>query len=100
MTVGSMHKVSAGRRFARVGFTLVELLVVIAILGILVGLLAWGVNAARISILKSAQAFEVQSVAAAVEAYRNTGTILPMVALGPSWKPTCEKPFPISLPVS
>ena len=47
-----------------------ELLVVMAILGILAGLLAWGVNAARVSILKRAQAFEVQSIASAVEAYR------------------------------
>jgi len=48
----------------------VELLVVMAILGILAGLLAWGVNAARVAILKRAQAFEVQSIASAVEAYR------------------------------
>jgi type II secretory pathway pseudopilin PulG len=48
----------------------VELLVVMAILGILAGLLAWGVNAARVSILKRAQALEVQSIASAVEAYR------------------------------
>ena len=41
-----------------------------AILGILAGLLAWGVNAARVSILKRAQAFELQSIASAVEAYR------------------------------
>ena len=47
-----------------------ELLVVMAILGILAGLLAWGVNAARVAILKRAQAFEVQSIASAVEAYR------------------------------
>jgi type II secretory pathway pseudopilin PulG len=48
----------------------VELLVVMAILGILAGLLAWGVNAARVAILKRAQAFEVQSIASAVEAYK------------------------------
>jgi type II secretory pathway pseudopilin PulG len=48
----------------------VELLIVMAILGILAGLLAWGVNAARVAILKRAQAFEVQSIASAVEAYR------------------------------
>lgn len=47
-----------------------ELLIVMAILGILAGLLAWGVNAARVSILKRAQAFELQSIASAVEAYR------------------------------
>jgi prepilin-type N-terminal cleavage/methylation domain-containing protein len=90
-----MHKVSAGRRFARVGFTLVELLVVIAILGILVGLLAWGVNAARISILKSAQAFEVQSVAAAVEAYRNKyGDYPPDGSSWPVMEAHLRKAFP------
>lgn len=52
------------------GFTLVELLIVISILGLLVGLLAWGVNAARISILKHAQAAEISKLAAAVDAYR------------------------------
>jgi prepilin-type N-terminal cleavage/methylation domain-containing protein len=55
----------------RPGFTLVELLIVIAILGILVSLLAWGVNAARISILKKAQSAELANIASAVEAYRN-----------------------------
>ncbi|MBM3967270.1 MAG: prepilin-type N-terminal cleavage/methylation domain-containing protein [Planctomycetes bacterium] len=52
------------------GFTLVELLVVISILGVLLGLLAWGANAARTSFLKHAQAAEVSKLAAAVEAYR------------------------------
>lgn len=55
----------------RPGFTLVELLIVIAILGILVSLLAWGVNAARISILKKAQSAEIANIASAIEAYRN-----------------------------
>ena len=78
MTIGSKRigsKQRAARsvehlRRLRRGFTLVELLVVMAILGILAGLLAWGVNAARVAILKRAQAFEVQSIASAVEAYR------------------------------
>ncbi|MFM7927023.1 MAG: type II secretion system protein [Pirellula sp.] len=48
------HTVLEARRTGREGFTLVELLVVIAILGILAGLLAWGVNAARIYLYRHA----------------------------------------------
>ena len=54
----------------RRGFTLIELLIVIAILGILVGLLAWGVSAARTAILKRAQKFEIEMIAQAIEQYR------------------------------
>ena len=64
------HWTLKDRRSDRRGFTLLELLIVIAILGILVGLLAWGVNAARIAILKRAQTAEIANLASAVEAYR------------------------------
>ncbi|MCE2801685.1 MAG: type II secretion system GspH family protein [Planctomycetaceae bacterium] len=91
----TMHKVLVGRRTSREGFTLVELLVVIAILGILAGLLAWGVNAARISILKQAQAFEIQSIASAVEAYRNKyGDYPPDGSSWPVMEAHLRKAFP------
>lgn len=65
-----MHRIVRDHRSKHAGFTLVELLIVIAILGILVSLLAWGVNAARIAILKRAQTAEIQNIANAIENYR------------------------------
>lgn len=95
MASGTMHRVSEGLRIVRRGFTLVELLIVMAILGILAGLLAWGVNAARISILKQAQAFEVQSIATAVEAYRNKyGDYPPDGSSWPVMEAHLRKAFP------
>jgi len=73
----------------------VELLIVMAILGILAGLLAWGVNAARVSILKRAQAFEVQSIASAVEAYRTKyGDYPPDGSSWPVMEAHLRKAFP------
>jgi type II secretory pathway pseudopilin PulG len=73
----------------------VELLVVMAILGILAGLLAWGVNAARVSILKRAQAFELQSIASAVEAYRTKyGDYPPDGSSWPVMEAHLRKAFP------
>jgi type II secretory pathway pseudopilin PulG len=73
----------------------VELLIVMAILGILAGLLAWGVNAARVAILKRAQAFEVQSIASAVEAYRTKyGDYPPDGSSWPVMEAHLRKAFP------
>jgi prepilin-type N-terminal cleavage/methylation domain-containing protein len=77
------------------GFTLVELLIVISILGLLVGLLAWGLNAARIDILMRAQRAEISSIASAIEAYRNKYSDYPPD--GSSWRITeshLRKVFP------
>lgn len=80
---------------SRHGFTLVELLVVMAILGVLAGLLAWGVNAARVAILKRAQAAEIANIAMAVEAYRTKyGDYPPDGSSWPRMEAHLRKAFP------
>ncbi len=83
------------RGHQRVGFTLVELLVVMAILGVLAGLLAWGVNSARVAILKRAQAAELANIATAVEAYRTKyGDYPPDGSSWPVMEAHLRKAFP------
>jgi prepilin-type N-terminal cleavage/methylation domain-containing protein len=79
----------------RRGFTLVEILIVIAILGILAGLLAVGVNAARVAILKRAQKFEIEMIAQAVEQYRQKyGDYPPDGSSWPIMEAHLRKAFP------
>ncbi|MFN9433668.1 MAG: type II secretion system protein, partial [Planctomycetota bacterium] len=79
----------------RRGFTLVEILIVIAILGILAGLLAVGVNAARVAILKRAQKFEIEMIAQAVEQYRQKyGDYPPDGSSWPVMEAHLRKAFP------
>lgn len=79
----------------RRGFTLVEILIVIAILGILAGLLAVGVNAARVAILKQAQKFEIEMIAQAVERYREKyGDYPPDGSSWPIMEAHLRKAFP------
>jgi len=83
------------RGHQRSGFTLVELLVVMAILGVLAGLLAWGVNSARVAILKRAQAAEIANIATAVEAYRTKyGDYPPDGSSWPRMEAHLRKAFP------
>ena len=83
------------RGHQRVGFTLVELLVVMAILGVLAGLLAWGVNSARVAILTRAQAAELANIATAVEAYRTKyGDYPPDGSSWPVMEAHLRKAFP------
>lgn len=83
------------RGHQRSGFTLVELLVVMAILGVLAGLLAWGVNSARVAILKRAQAAEIANIATAVEAYRTKyGDYPPDGSSWPIMEAHLRKAFP------
>ncbi len=77
------------------GFTLVEMLIVIAIIGVLAGLLAWGVNAARVAILKRAQKAEIENIASAVERYREKyGDYPPDGSSWPVMEAHLRKAFP------
>lgn len=83
------------RRSRRGGFTLVEILTVVAIIGILVGLLVPAVNMARRSIQRGAIVFEVQTLANAVEQYKNKfGDYPPDGSSSTLFERHCRKAFP------